>query len=527
MPRLSSRNLLNYLILALFSVSLLAPKTISAQSSSAGSLQINPNNPHYFIYNDKPKYLITDAANLDQGGTGEPFNHKTIINITATGRPNMPYNNEDINAGWNQANWDNLRSTVSSANNKDAIIGIMFWSTPMLEACEGRWYTHLWNSRNGGPIDVDCDGKGEFYTFDAYSTDGSNEITESYSESWSWQKKNRFRQEELVKKYLEELKDFDNVYYVPMFEIGDLWGSSESQARRWHQHIAGLIKKYQPNRLVATVLSTLDEQSIAGWDEVDFLLFEGPGINGSGTSQDIWDKYRDFNKPLVWQFLFPGNPTPAADMREALINGMQAADIIRGGTPASDDYARRVASFISTVETWCDEPGQEITSSAVPGVSGGTGTDLPPGSCSDDGDSASPTPTPQSVSPSPPSDGWIFCANEYGSCSFSGTKEVRYGANGFYNYLVSSNGTACTNEVFGDPIKGVSKQCHYRDVTAISPSPIPKQGDLDKDGDVDIFDYNLLVANFGSTNCGSQADINGDCKVDIFDYNILLENFGV
>lgn len=51
-------------------------------------------------------------------------------------------------------------------------------------------------------------------------------------------------------------------------------------------------------------------------------------------------------------------------------------------------------------------------------------------------------------------------------------------------------------------------------------------GDIDKDSDVDIFDYNLLLQNFGNTNCGNMADLNGDCKVDIFDYNILLENFG-
>jgi len=59
------------------------------------------------------------------------------------------------------------------------------------------------------------------------------------------------------------------------------------------------------------------------------------------------------------------------------------------------------------------------------------------------------------------------------------------------------------------------------------PTPPPTlPGDIDKDGDVDIFDYNLLVSNFGSTNCGNQADIDGDCDVDIFDYNILIENFG-
>ena len=139
--------------------------------------------------------------------------------------------------------------------------------------------------------------------------------------------------------------------------------------------------------------------------------------------------------------------------------------------------------------------------------------------------SLTPTPTGQ-VSPTPPSDGWIFCVNEHGFCSFSGTKEVRYGANGFYRYLVLSNGTDCTNAVFGDPIKGVFKQCHYRDVTTVSPSPIPKQGDIDNDGDVDIFDYNILIENFAKTNCGNVADINSDCKVDIFDYNILVENFG-
>lgn len=64
--------------------------------------------------------------------------------------------------------------------------------------------------------------------------------------------------------------------------------------------------------------------------------------------------------------------------------------------------------------------------------------------------------------------------------------------------------------------------------TLTPPTTLP--GDLDKDGDVDIFDYNILLENFGKTNCGNVADISppagGDCKVDIFDYNILIENFG-
>src|SRR5262245_33271369 len=54
---------------------------------------------------------------------------------------------------------------------------------------------------------------------------------------------------------------------------------------------------------------------------------------------------------------------------------------------------------------------------------------------------------------------WTFCANEGGTCSFSGTQQVRYGANGGYVYKTLTDGTACTNSVFGDPAPGILKQC--------------------------------------------------------------------
>ena len=58
------------------------------------------------------------------------------------------------------------------------------------------------------------------------------------------------------------------------------------------------------------------------------------------------------------------------------------------------------------------------------------------------------------------------------------------------------------------------------------PEITPLPGDLNRDGKVDIFDYNLLVQNFGNTTCGNVADIDGNCKVDIFHYNVLVGNFG-
>jgi hypothetical protein len=52
------------------------------------------------------------------------------------------------------------------------------------------------------------------------------------------------------------------------------------------------------------------------------------------------------------------------------------------------------------------------------------------------------------------------------------------------------------------------------------------KGDMNKDRLIDIFDYNILVGNFGQTNCGNQADADGDCTVGIFDYNQLVADFG-
>ena len=54
---------------------------------------------------------------------------------------------------------------------------------------------------------------------------------------------------------------------------------------------------------------------------------------------------------------------------------------------------------------------------------------------------------------------WTFCASEGGACSFSGTTEVRYGGNGIYVYKTLTGGTPCTNAVFGDPAPGIAKSC--------------------------------------------------------------------
>jgi Bacterial Ig domain len=77
------------------------------------------------------------------------------------------------------------------------------------------------------------------------------------------------------------------------------------------------------------------------------------------------------------------------------------------------------------------------------------------------------------ATPPPPSD-WTFCANEWERCSFTGTQEVRYGANGTFTApRTFTDGVECTNAVFGDPLPGVLKRCERRAPSSSPPPPPP------------------------------------------------------
>lgn len=60
-----------------------------------------------------------------------------------------------------------------------------------------------------------------------------------------------------------------------------------------------------------------------------------------------------------------------------------------------------------------------------------------------------------------PPNRWTDCAQEDAQCSFSGRREVRYGANGTFTYKTLTGPVQCGNAVFGDPLPGVDKACSY------------------------------------------------------------------
>src|SRR5262249_7389505 len=66
--------------------------------------------------------------------------------------------------------------------------------------------------------------------------------------------------------------------------------------------------------------------------------------------------------------------------------------------------------------------------------------------------------------------GYTFCANENGTCSFSGSASVAYGANGLFNYKTATNSIASNNATFGDPISGTAKACYYKLNTSGGPA---------------------------------------------------------
>jgi probable HAF family extracellular repeat protein len=87
--------------------------------------------------------------------------------------------------------------------------------------------------------------------------------------------------------------------------------------------------------------------------------------------------------------------------------------------------------------------------------------------CTNDvfGDPAPDTPkqcATRAASTTPPPSDWTFCATEGAPCAFTGTMDVRYGANGSFVVKTLTDGTACTNTVFGDPAPDTPKQCAIR-----------------------------------------------------------------
>jgi predicted alpha-1,6-mannanase (GH76 family) len=73
--------------------------------------------------------------------------------------------------------------------------------------------------------------------------------------------------------------------------------------------------------------------------------------------------------------------------------------------------------------------------------------------------------------------GYAYCAPENSTCSFSGTAQVAFGANGSFDYGTFTDTASCTLAAFGnaDPDYGVVKACFYQ-ITTAAPTPVGPAG---------------------------------------------------
>jgi serine protease len=101
------------------------------------------------------------------------------------------------------------------------------------------------------------------------------------------------------------------------------------------------------------------------------------------------------------------------------------------------------------------------TARAVPAPCSGCGAGIVNAAAAVNAALASVTTTP----PATTTVTWTTCATEGGTCSFSGTRDVRYGTATSFVTKTFTSSVKCSNAVFGDPAHGFVKSCSYASVT--------------------------------------------------------------
>ena len=107
--------------------------------------------------------------------------------------------------------------------------------------------------------------------------------------------------------------------------------------------------------------------------------------------------------------------------------------------------------------------------------------------------------------------GATLCINgETGTCTFTGVKEVWYGAGSKWAVAAANNGVNCSggcNGVFGDPFPGTAKKVYYRDYTGTWTPPTG--GTLNSDG---FFYARVQVCNVNGSGALQDSRDYGLCR---------------
>jgi len=72
--------------------------------------------------------------------------------------------------------------------------------------------------------------------------------------------------------------------------------------------------------------------------------------------------------------------------------------------------------------------------------------------------------------------------------------------------------------------RGLANSVQYSEFQMYGLAPL--LGDVNGDGQIDLSDFGVIKANFGTGTTPEQGDLNGDSKVDLSDFGVLKANFG-
>jgi hypothetical protein len=183
-------------------------------------------------------------------------------------------------------------------------------------------------------------------------------------------------------------------------------------------------------------------------------LFVGTGTVNTQASATDRSNYRTLSPAFIDRANFDLRPASGSPV----INAGSVAGASATGLSllATSQYKHTASSEIRTLVGAIDIGAYEAA---------GTAATSP---------TTTPTPAPApTTTTTTTTTSWVNCAGENGLCSFSGTRQVRYGANGSYGYKSATGSIACSNDVFGDPVWGVVKSCSYADTSTTSTPTAP------------------------------------------------------
>ena len=420
----------------LVSLLLLLAIPFCLQGQELDGLVVHPENRHLLFY--KKRFLVTWANNNhgapQQTMASHKLNHYEKVHKWYDGQAPMLSGGRlpnDGNINFDESYFSQLRSELISAQNKGIAVTIVLFSGTAFEGdrtAGSRFGQNAWNACLGGPIDIggcpfqQSGGKSDgglkqFLSLENY--DYSNRLTSqfsTYDKNWPLERKIQYRQEEILNKFMTEIGDLDNWMFNVMWEIDDQWQGDFDKARKWANWFAGYIHQhFDRNRIVMTgevgpssqlqsrygadfyadIVATIDgsqHEGIVSWGLGAYPNLRAIGSNNNGKPKivigyDPWDCNGNIaDKECL-------NGSGCIDARK-VINFIREALLTQNGVHPSTpfhftkcgdgkteilDYIKVLQDFLETVDSWHNEPGDEIKDSTLPRSDNFSFIDLPDG----------------------------------------------------------------------------------------------------------------------------------------------------